>query len=206
MFCPNCGEKVKEHHNFCKYCGMILNEDEKPDKKYALSDEEETLDDDSEEIVLYVTRKHLAGLLLPLIPAPFLAVLFWKVYINFHSVIGLIAGVFILMPVVYTILRNYMDKLIVTNKFVHIRHGVFDVAEINIPIEKINEIHPQQPFLGKIFGYGEIVCTTDAGKCYIRNIENHEELKYIISDPENYIKEALEDDPFVSLSNSLNIV
>ena len=184
---------------------MILDEDEKSHKKYSINEEEETDHDDSEEIVLYVSRRHWAGLLIPLIPAPFLVVMFWKVYINFHSVIGLIAGMFILMPVVYLILRHYMDKLIITNKFVHIRHGVFDIAEINIPIEKIKKIRPQQVSLGKLLGYGQIVFKTPAGKFYIRNIENYEELKYIISNTKDYIKELLEYDPFVSLSNSLKI-
>ena len=181
--------------------------DEKPDKKYALndkfSDEEEPVDDDSEEIVLYVARRHWAGLLLPLIPAPFLTVLFWKVFMNVHAVIGLIAGVFILMPVVYPILRHYTDKLIITNKFVHIRHGVFDVTEINLPVEKINKLHAQQTLLNKLLGYGQIAFETETGTFYIRNIENYDELTYIISNTEEYIKEALEDDPFVSLSNSL---
>ena len=202
MFCPNCGEKVKENYNFCKYCGMIL--DEKPDKQYAFSDEEEPVDDDSEEIVLYVARRHWAGLLLPLIPAPFLTILFWKIYINSHSVIGVIAGVFILMPVIYPILRHYTDKLIITNKFVHIRHGILNIIEMTIPIEEIKKIHPQQSLLNKILGYGQIEFKTEAGTFYIRSIENYEELKYIVNNTEEYIKESLEDDPFVSLSNSLN--
>lgn len=57
---------------------------------------------------------------------------------------------------IYRILTAHNDEFIVTNKKVHISHGIFSKESYVIPLDKINNIQVSQGFFGKLLGYGTI--------------------------------------------------
>jgi len=172
MYCSNCGKTVKEYDYFCKYCGKDLRAQD---------------EDSGEELVLYVAGKHPAGVWLPLLWSPFLIAVFWQLYIRSSSIFGAIFAITFLVPVIYLILRHYSDSVVVTNKFVHLKHGAFDPEEIDVPLRNAGVLRVKQTSLGKILNYGYISFNNEGSRQHLRYIKNPEDLREIFADPEGFI-------------------
>jgi len=215
MFCPNCGQKVKNSDNFCRYCGKILAEENEAEKILKTGEINSTkkekhevkpkINDNEEEIVLYVIEKHWMGLFLPIILSPLFLMTFWKLYVGSNNMFTALLSLSILAPLIYPVLKQFSEKIIITNKYMHIKHGIFDIEEIDIPIENLNEIYIKQSAIGEFLNYGYMgfISPSTESECYIRFIKNPEELKYFINNPYEYIKDAIEEDPFLSLVHSI---
>lgn len=213
MFCPNCGKSVKDFDKFCRYCGLSLQAEicedvfEKDIKKSVCEDvnieevdsdyyDEEidyTPNDNEDELVLYDVKKHYMALFWSIALMPVFFMYFWTIFMQTHSVFSWILGALILIPVIYPLMRYYSDKIIITNKFVHIKHGIFNIEEIDIPIRKIRLLHFQQSFVGSLCNYGDVFFESPTtGKLYnFKYAKDYDELKDIIINPVKFIKEAM---------------
>lgn len=213
MYCPNCGKNIKEFDKFCRYCGTSLEAEvcndvfnketknevceevniEKANANYYDEEIDYTPNEKDDELVLYDVKKHPMALFWSVALMPIFFMYFWTIFMQTHSIFSWILAAVILTPIIYPLLRYYSDKIIITNKFVHIKHGVFNIEEIDIPIKKIRMLHFQQSFVGSLCNYGDIFFespTTE--KLYnFKYAKDYDELKNIIINPVQFIKDTL---------------
>lgn len=187
MFCPNCGKRINDYDNFCKYCGHDLRNDRiesytennifsSPDVPFQKTDyadyspiipapvveeKQEEIQpqtvDEDEEIVVYEIKKHYMALFWPCVFSPVFIAYFWIFYVNIPSILGFLIALVVLMPIVYPILRYYSDRSVVTTQNLHIRQGVFSVEDICVPLNKIHLVRIRRSFLGRMADYGHLI-------------------------------------------------
>lgn len=205
MFCPNCGKPVKDFDNFCRYCGADLKRDmveKKPEpvrvepikQEYEIPQEYKLPPENSEELVLYDVKKHWMALFWPIFMTPVFFIYFWVIFLNTHSIFSWIVVFLILIPIVYPILRYHSDKIIITTKFAHIKIGVLNPVEIDIPINKFNMCDFSQTTMGRILDYGTISLNHNAERYDYNYIKNPGDIEYIMENPARFINESLEED------------
>ena len=164
MYCPNCGKTIKDYDNFCRYCGADLREE--PDNQEIITkinreneikkEEEENVKnidiphDNGEELVLFDVKKHWMSLFWSAFFTPIFFSYFWNIFLNTHSLLSWIVVLGLLAPIIYPILRYSSDKIIITTRYVHIKLGVLNPEEIDIPLSKLNILEVSQSSLGKI--------------------------------------------------------
>lgn len=147
-----------------------------------------------EEFVLYDIKKHVMALFWPICLTPVFFVYFWCIFLNTHSIFSWIIVFLLLAPIIYPILRFNSDKIVVTTKFAHIKMGVLNPAEIDIPLSKIEMLDLSQSTMGRILNYGTVSFTYDGESYEYGYIKDPGELQYLIDNPARYIKEVLEDE------------
>ena len=211
MFCPNCGKQIKDYDNFCRYCGIDLKNDNFPQEQVKEEFVEKTVhpeleksdeakkeytlpDDNAEELVLYDIKKHWMALFWPIVMTPVFFIYFWTIFLNTHSFLSWVIVFLLLLPIVYPILRFNSDKIIITTKYAHIKIGVLNPEEIDIPLNKLNMIDIYQTTLGRILDYGMLSLTYKSERFDYSYIKTPENLQYIIDDPARFVQEALEED------------
>lgn len=222
MFCPKCGKPVKENDNFCRYCGNRLEIEQPSDvvtqsyiehaeksevpaeytvhhyepkpvvveeniKEYKLPDE------NSEELVIYDIKKHWMALFWPIFLTPIFFLYFWFIFLNTHSFFSWVIVFLILAPIVYPILRFNSDKIVITTKYAHIKLGVLNPEEIDIPLTKLDMLEISQTTMGRIMDYGMISFMSNGEQFDYGYIKDPGELQYLIENPARYIEEALEE-------------
>lgn len=207
MYCPNCGKTIKEYDNFCRYCGADLRENS--DKQEVIinsyneneikNDEKADIQivdlasDNGEELVLFDVKKHWMSLFWSVFFTPIFFSYFWNIFLNTHSILSWIVVLGLLAPIIYPILRYSSDKIIITNKYVHIKLGVLNPEEIDIPLSKLNILEVSQSTLGRLLNYGSVSFNSNSERFDYGYIQAPEELQYIIDDPARFVKEALEE-------------
>ena len=207
MYCPNCGKTIKEYDNFCRYCGADLRENS--DKQEVIinsyneneikNDEKADIQivdlasDNGEELVLFDVKKHWMSLFWSVFFTPIFFSYFWNIFLNTHSILSWIVVLGLLAPIIYPILRYSSDKIIITNKYVHIKLGVLNPEEIDIPLSKLNILEVSQSTLGRLLNYGSVSFNSNSERFDYGYIQTPEELQYIIDDPARFVKEALEE-------------
>lgn len=211
MFCPNCGKQIKDYDNFCRYCGIDLKNDNFPQEQVKEEFVEKTVhpeleksdeakkeytlpDDNAEELVLYDIKKHWMALFWPIVMTPVFFIYFWTIFLNTHSFLSWVIVFLLLLPIVYPILRFNSDKIIITTKYAHIKIGVLNPEEIDIPLNKLNMIDIYQTTMGRILDYGMLSLTYKSERFDYSYIKTPENLQYIIDDPARFVQEALEED------------
>lgn len=116
------------------------------------------------ERVVYRTRLHWLVFVVPvlfvvvvLLPlAWFLANGAWRSV----AWVPLAAGLVVLLP---AIVKRQSSDFAVTNKRVMMKAGVLTTRSVELLLNKIEAIAVDQGFLGRIFGYGNIVVTGSGG-------------------------------------------
>lgn len=196
MYCPNCGKEIKDSDNFCRFCGADLRLDEQQPEPQMHENEAEQHDEiiennDEEEYVLYDVRKHWMSLAVPIFLVPLFLFYFWSIFLNSHSFLSWIIVIAILALIIYPIARYKSDKIIITNKFAHIKVGVLNPEEVDIPLEKLDVLEVTQTSMGRMFGYGMISFAVNSEKYDYGYIEAPEDLQYIIDDPARFIAESM---------------
>lgn len=207
MYCPNCGKTIKEYDNFCRYCGADLREN--ADKQEVIinsyneneikNDEKADIQivdlasDNGEELVLFDVKKHWMSLFWSVFFTPIFFSYFWNIFLNTHSILSWIVVLGLLAPIIYPILRYSSDKIIITNKYVHIKLGVLNPEEIDIPLSKLNILEVSQSTLGRLLNYGSVSFNSNSERFDYGYIQAPEELQYIIDDPARFVNEALEE-------------
>ena len=203
MFCPNCGKQVKNKDNFCRYCGADLRAEE-GNKQQKFSDEEYVIHnynenqkqyklppENSEELVLYDVKKHWMSLFWPVFLTPVFFIYFWFIFLNTHSIFSWIIVMLILLPIIYPILRYNSDKIIITTKFVHIKIGVLNAVEIDVPISKADMLDLSQSTMGKILNYGTLTFNQNSERFDYSYIKDPQDLEYIMENPARFVCESL---------------
>ena len=221
MFCPNCGKPVKENDKFCRYCGSKLELEQEsntttqayiehaerptvsedytvhhynPQPIEELVKEDTTPSYDGEELVIYDVKKHWMALFWPIFLTPIFFLYFWFIFLNTHSFFSWIVVFLILAPIVYPILRFNSDKIVVTTKYAHVKLGVLNPMEIDIPLSKIEMLELSQTTMGRIMDYGMVSFVWEKEQYDFGYIKEPGELQYLIDNPARYIKEALEEE------------
>lgn len=193
MYCSNCGKEVKENDNFCRFCGIKLNTQQ--EESFAQRTEtkkiEKETENEVEEIVLYEIKKHWIDLVVPSFLTPLFFLYFWNIFLNSHSLFSWIIMFSILGLIVYPIARYKSDRIVITNKFVHIKSGVLNPVETDIPMNELESLELSQTTMGRMFDYGFLGYITDGERKDYGNIKTPEELEYIIENPESFIEENL---------------
>ena len=213
MFCPNCGKQIKDNDNFCRYCGCDLRADVVIDKNPQKYDDElstaydnlysnekkvdipeEVLPDDMEELVLYDIKKHWMALFWPIVLTPVFFVYFWNIFLNTHSIFSWLVVFALLAAIIYPVLRFIYDKIIITTKFAHIKIGVLNPVEVDIPLKDLKNLDVIQTSMGKIMDYGMLLFSANSERYEYRYIKSPQDLLYIMDNPVKFVKEALEED------------
>lgn len=207
MYCPNCGKTIKDYDNFCRYCGADLRVE--PDNQEIITkinreneikkEEEENVKnidiphDNGEELVLFDVKKHWMSLFWSAFFTPIFFSYFWNIFLNTHSLLSWIVVLGLLAPIIYPILRYSSDKIIITTRYVHIKLGVLNPEEIDIPLSKLNILEVSQSSLGRLLNYGSVSFNSNSERFDYGYIQAPEELQYIIDDPERFVKEVLDE-------------
>ena len=197
MYCPNCGKEIKDNDNFCRFCGADLRLDETQIQEEVRHHNEEVEqheiieNSDDEEYVLYDVRKHWMSLAVPIFLVPLFLFYFWSIFLNSHSFLSWVIVIAILALIIYPIARYKSDKIIITNKFAHIKVGVLNTEEVDIPLEKLDVLEVTQTSMGRMFGYGIISFAVNSEKFDYGYIEAPEDLQYIFGDPARFIAESM---------------
>ncbi len=219
MFCPNCGKKINDTDNFCKFCGKDLRDEnsqnfnvrteETGDFAKVLESENETLlktaecfeetaenedeNNDDEEIVVYEIKKHFMSMFWPCVFSPIFIAYFWKFYVIIPTFWGFIIALLFLAPIIHPILRYFSDRIVITTSNMYITRGVFIAEEIRIPLKKIHLVRVRRSYLGKLAGYGHLIVERENSDKEItyRYIQEPDDVQFILTNPAAYIKEYL---------------
>lgn len=103
-----------------------------------------------EEIILMKVKPHWSMFVVPGILALLIIVLSLAVRLP----VAMILSVVVLLP---KIIQYISVELIVSSKRIHGKNGLFSSAELDTPINRVNDVSVSVPFLGKIFHYGDIM-------------------------------------------------
>jgi membrane protein YdbS with pleckstrin-like domain len=188
MFCPNCGKQIKDFDNFCRFCGADLRNNEITSQNQPVK---HVKTDTDEEYVLYDVKKHWISLVLSVFLIPLFFFYFWNIFLNTHSIFSWIVVLLILGFIFYPVARFKSDRIVVTNKFIHIKYGVLNPEEINIPLEQSSTLEIFQTSMGRIFDYGTVCFTHNGEKFDYGYIQSPEDLQYIIDNPSGFVEENL---------------
>jgi uncharacterized membrane protein YdbT with pleckstrin-like domain len=116
------------------------------------------------ERVVYRTRLHW---LLFLTPVLFTAVvllpiawLLWNGSWSRYTWIPLAIGLLLLL---ITFVKRHSSDFAVTNRRVMMKVGVLSTRSVELMLNKVESIVVNQGFLGRIFGYGDIIITGSGG-------------------------------------------
>lgn len=191
MFCPNCGKKVQDNDHFCRFCGADLARYDEVEE-YSNHGSKSKSTDSDDEYVLYEVKKHSASLFWSIILVPFCIFYFWTIFLNSFSFFSTILMLAILGFIFYPIGRYKSDKIIITNKYIHLKIGIINPEEVDIPLERINTFEITQGYFGQMFGFGELVILSETGRINYGYIETPEDLQYIVDNPQKFVEEALE--------------
>jgi uncharacterized membrane protein YdbT with pleckstrin-like domain len=116
------------------------------------------------ERIVYRTRLHWLVLLPPLlISVIVLLPLCWYLAQGENrslAWIPLLLAALILLP---AIIKRRSSDFAVTNKRVMMKSGVFTTHSVELLLNKIEAIGVDQSFIGRLFGYGDIVVTGSGG-------------------------------------------
>lgn len=212
MFCSNCGKQIKENDNFCRYCGYDLRVDAVIDKQpredvfhedelgknindsEIVNEDYKLPPDDAEEFVLYDIKKHWMALFWPVVLTPVFFIYFWNIFLNTHSIFSWLVVLGLLAGIIYPVLRYVYDKIIITTKFAHIKMGVLNSVEIDVPLKEIDKLDITQTAMGRLCDYGMVSFVADSQRFEYRYIKAPQDLQYIIDNPARFVKEALSDD------------
>lgn len=203
MYCPNCGKQIKDCDNFCRYCGTDLRNEVQTNESDELQaeiqektdDEEYKLPaDDAEELVLYDVKKHPMALFWSIVLTPVFFIYFWNVFLNTHSFFSWMVVLLLLLPIIYHVLRYNSDKIIITTKYAHIKLGVLNPEEVDIPLEKLDIIEVSQTSMGKMLGYGLVSFLHKSERFDYGYIKAPEDLQYIIDNPARFVHEIMEEE------------
>lgn len=193
MFCPNCGKEVKENDNFCRYCGHNLQEEISVVETQTAEVVEQTqTTDDVEEVVLYVVKKHWIDLVVPAFLIPLFFFYFWNIFLNTHSFFSWIITFALLGFIFYPIARYKSDRMIITNKFVHIKVGILNPEEVDISLNDIDVLGFSQSSMGKFFDYGFASYINNGEKRDYGSIRAPKALEYIIENTQKFVEECMD--------------
>lgn len=210
MFCPNCGKEVKETDNFCRYCGQSLSQDvqkselfetrepviskpvrEKVQEPQQEEGFEQIFDDSVEEVVLYEVKKHWMNFVVPAFLIPLFFVYFWFIFLNTHSFLSWVVTLAILAFIFYPIAKSKSDRMVITNKFIHIKSGVLNPQEFDIPLYNSDMIGVSQSVMGRLFDYGFVSYYNGAENVDYGYITSPEDLEYIVENPKKFVEENI---------------
>ncbi len=213
MFCPNCGKQIKDNDNFCRYCGFDLrndeintNENEHPiyeqvidySKNYEKVEKEPEkevhFEKSGEEFVLYDVKKHWMSIFWTIFLTPVFFIYFWNVFLNTHSFLSWIIALGLLAAIVYPAMRYNSDKIIITNHFAHVKIGIINPVEIDIPLDKLQKLEVSQTSFGRMLDYGLVSLISNSERYDYGYVKYPEDLQYIIDNPLEFVQESLSED------------
>ena len=202
MFCQNCGKQIGENDNFCRYCGADLKSDiveseDDIEKFFEEQQKDEDVDEDfqysGEELVLYDVKKHWMSLFWPAFLTPLFLIYFWTSFLSSHSLFSWVIFLGMLGLIIYPVARFKSDKIIVTTKSVHIKMGILNPVEFEIPLEKSDIMDVKQTSMGRMLDYGTISFCLKSEKYDYPYIDSPEDFQYILENPKRFLKESLEE-------------
>ena len=97
---------------------------------------------------------------------------------NKAILITLVIGIIDIIP---DIINYKTTELIITNKRIKGRKGLYKTEELDSPLNKISSISVKQGIFGKIFNYGEILISTPTSVHHFKLISDVNDLKTIIN-------------------------
>ena len=199
MFCPNCGKQIKESDNFCRFCGTYLKDEQNCEQVLQYFEKTDNTVEDAnldirEEFVLYEVKKHFISLFWTIFLTPLFIFYFWNVFLNTHSFFSWIVVFALLALIFYPIMRYKSDSLVITNKFAHIKVGVLNPSHKDIPINDLACINVSQSSMGRMLDYGHVTFSFIDNSIDFGDVENPEDLQYIIDNPKEFIQESLKED------------
>jgi uncharacterized membrane protein YdbT with pleckstrin-like domain len=115
------------------------------------------------ERVVYRTHLHWLVLLPPLLfSVVILLPLAWYLTGDYRAYawIPLLLAFLLMLP---ALVRRQSSDFAVTNKRVMMKSGVFTTHSVELMLNKIEAISVNQSFIGRLFGYGDIVVTGSGG-------------------------------------------
>lgn len=142
----------------------------------------------NEEVIL-VIRKHWFSLIFPIMIS--LVVTSLVIVVNGIEIIGFLILIPVVIYLIYMVLYRNSDVWIVTTLRVIDEYGVFTVNSKETPLDKINNVSYHKSFLGRIFGFGNVVIQSaaESGATTHILIEKPELLKDTITEYQELYKE-----------------
>jgi membrane protein YdbS with pleckstrin-like domain len=131
------------------------------------------------EFIIDEVIKHWVTLVLPVL-ALVLSVICYIMMIGAGAAwwLLLVLGLVLDIWAVVRMFRIHMDRFVITNMRVFRVHGVLDQHLATMPMTRILDISVEQPFLGRILGYGHFVfesAAQDQGLRVIRYVGRPED-------------------------------
>jgi uncharacterized membrane protein YdbT with pleckstrin-like domain len=132
--------------------------------EHLLTDEgEQVIDEVRKHPVVYVTSV-LEFLLM-------IAVLIATAFVPLDvAIVPILLAALLGLHLAYHALKEHMDRFVVTNMRVFRISGVFDRKVATMPISRILDISVDQPFAGRVMGYGHLTFESAAQEQGLRDI------------------------------------
>ena len=134
--------------------------------------DEHLLTDEGEQVIDEV-RHHPVVYVLPLLEfLLMIAVLIATAFVPLDvAILPIGLAVLLGFHLGYHALKSHMDRFVVTNMRVFRISGVFDRKVATMPISRILDISVDQPFVGRVMGYGHLTFESAAQEQGLRDIK-----------------------------------
>ena len=149
------------------------------------------------EKVILTIKKHWFVLLNPIIATLFMLIIAFLAdyYSEFGKFYLIVVGL-IVVWLIYNVLDRNTNLWAVTNLRIIDEYGVFSNNTKETPLDKINNVSYRQPFLGRIFNYGDvqIQSAAESGSTLQKMVERPKVLKDTITQyQERYKQEQIKE-------------
>ncbi len=124
--------------------------------------------------------------------AAFIAI---KQFVSFTTVLLVVAAIFAvifiisLISCIYKTIIFTRTELVLTNKRIVYKRGVFSRKSFDTPLNKLQDVRVETTFWGNVFNTNQIYISTLAGSLIVERIKNAEEFKSIILGQINQFEE-----------------
>lgn len=173
MYCNKCGTANPDDAVYCKKCGALMEAED--ETRVAVRDGGGVKARDAVFTIAPTLKFVYAGYAFAVLAA-FLLVAALTVFVpGFAPLIGVAAGVAVLLVPAYYHLRQRLVRYSLTDATIEIDRGLISRSTQNIPLRRVQDVTVTATLLQRMLGYGDITidnASEDGGKVVLDDVDS----------------------------------
>ena len=173
MYCNKCGTDNPDDALYCKKCGTLLEPE--AETRVAARSNSSALDGERIFSISPTMKFVYLGYAIAAASAFVLVALLTFFVPGFVPLIGVVAGVGLLLVPAYYHLRQKLVRYSLTDTTLEIDRGLISRTTQNIPLRRVQDVTVSATLFQRLLGYGDIAidnASEDGGKVVLDNVDS----------------------------------